>query len=115
MATSTANPRSLKLKSSSKVSFSETGPLPSCPRSEEHTSELQSPCNLVCRLLLEKKKQAHPVPQHAGAPLARDGWQLFDRVGKRRGGALCRVNVVRTPRILRPPRSGPDLTRMRLN
>src|SRR5256885_13127500 len=34
-----------------------TCPLP-CPafRSEEHTSELQSPCNLVCRLLLEKKK-----------------------------------------------------------
>src|SRR2546426_8356576 len=28
-------------------------------RSEEHTSELQSPCNLVCRLLLEKKKNAH--------------------------------------------------------
>src|SRR5205807_4643612 len=27
----------------------------SIPRSEEHTSELQSPCNLVCRLLLEKK------------------------------------------------------------
>src|SRR5256885_8509077 len=27
-----------------------------CIRSEEHTSELQSPCNLVCRLLLEKKK-----------------------------------------------------------
>src|SRR5256885_8851881 len=27
------------------------------PRSEEHTSELHSPCNLVCRLLLEKKKQ----------------------------------------------------------
>src|SRR5205807_6888638 len=26
-----------------------------CRRSEEHTSELQSPCNLVCRLLLEKK------------------------------------------------------------
>src|SRR5256885_7312631 len=33
-------------------------PPPSRPalRSEEHTSELQSPCNLVCRLLLEKKK-----------------------------------------------------------
>src|SRR5256885_9196020 len=31
-------------------------------RSEEHTSELQSPCNLVCRLLLEKKKkQSHVV------------------------------------------------------
>src|SRR5205807_8212550 len=28
-----------------------------CWRSEEHTSELQSPCNLVCRLLLEKKKR----------------------------------------------------------
>src|SRR5256885_8100375 len=32
-------------------------------RSEEHTSELQSPCNLVCRLLLEKKKYtASPDP-----------------------------------------------------
>src|SRR5256885_13138995 len=29
-------------------------------RSEEHTSELQSPCNLVCRLLLEKKKTSDP-------------------------------------------------------
>src|SRR5256885_8263965 len=42
-------------------------------RSEEHTSELQSPCNLVCRLLLEKKKQLialllilpqNIIPQH---------------------------------------------------
>src|SRR5262249_61279164 len=32
-------------------------PLPSKPRSEEHTSELQSLTNLVCRLLLEKKKK----------------------------------------------------------
>src|SRR2546426_1449979 len=32
---------------------------PSIARSEEHTSELQSPCNLVCRLLLEKKKKIH--------------------------------------------------------
>src|SRR5256885_7497638 len=31
-------------------------------RSEEHTSELQSPCNLVCRLLLEKKKTIDRVP-----------------------------------------------------
>src|SRR2546426_6782030 len=30
-------------------------------RSEEHTSELQSPCNLVCRLLLEKKKKQHQL------------------------------------------------------
>src|SRR5256885_3616703 len=34
-----------------------TGLPPRPGRSEEHTSELQSPCNLVCRLLLEKKKQ----------------------------------------------------------
>src|SRR5256885_16330936 len=34
---------------------------PRARRSEEHTSELQSPCNLVCRLLLEKKKKTnHP-------------------------------------------------------
>src|SRR5256885_6736730 len=32
-------------------------------RSEEHTSELQSPCNLVCRLLLEKKKK-HTTKRH---------------------------------------------------
>src|SRR5256885_7512424 len=30
-------------------------------RSEEHTSELQSPCNLVCRLLLEKKKKTQTL------------------------------------------------------
>src|SRR5256885_12465161 len=35
-------------------------------RSEEHTSELQSPCNLVCRLLLEKKKHSPSIPsQHS--------------------------------------------------
>src|SRR5256885_2981845 len=42
-------------------------------RSEEHTSELQSPCNLVCRLLLEKKKKGHGTPAHdhaRGAPVA---------------------------------------------
>src|SRR5256885_7740116 len=33
-------------------------------RSEEHTSELQSPCNLVCRLLLEKKKR-ETISRHA--------------------------------------------------
>src|SRR2546426_2321042 len=37
------------------VGFSVAGPRGR--RSEEHTSELQSPCNLVCRLLLEKKKK----------------------------------------------------------
>src|SRR6266566_9142997 len=33
-------------------------------RSEEHTSELQSPCNLVCRLLLEKKKYNNDPSQN---------------------------------------------------
>src|SRR2546426_2397805 len=42
-------------------------------RSEEHTSELQSPCNLVCRLLLEKKKKKVPPP-HAFPRL----WSLWN-------------------------------------
>src|SRR5258708_10196186 len=37
----------------------------SATRSEEHTSELQSPDHLVCRLLLEKKKQRHSTPSIA--------------------------------------------------
>src|SRR5215467_8970895 len=37
-------------------------------RSEEHTSELQSPCNLVCRLLLEKKKNTCPRTTITGSP-----------------------------------------------
>src|SRR5688500_19419001 len=37
-----------------------------CGRSEEHTSELQSPCNLVCRLLLEKKKVEQRHKRHVG-------------------------------------------------
>src|SRR2546426_8982386 len=39
-------------------------------RSEEHTSELQSPCNLVCRLLLEKKKneKRHHTCDKRGKP-----------------------------------------------
>src|SRR5256885_7528512 len=41
---------------------------PEMGRSEEHTSELQSPCNLVCRLLLEKKKKKHHALQHERHP-----------------------------------------------
>src|SRR2546426_7341111 len=41
-------------------------------RSEEHTSELQSPCNLVCRLLLEKKKTLRHATR--ARPPARAGW-----------------------------------------
>src|SRR5256885_3318900 len=37
-------------------------------RSEEHTSELQSPCNLVCRLLLEKKKNQSLQTNHTPLP-----------------------------------------------
>src|SRR5256885_6786958 len=37
-------------------------------RSEEHTSELQSPCNLVCRLLLEKKKTQTPTTHAVPTP-----------------------------------------------
>src|SRR2546426_1361854 len=49
-------------------------PLPPQERSEEHTSELQSPCNLVCRLLLEKKKKkgsqtySRPQPRSHSRP-----------------------------------------------
>src|SRR5205807_7749605 len=39
-------------------------------RSEEHTSELQSPCNLVCRLLLEKKKKIISRMRGLASPLA---------------------------------------------
>src|SRR2546426_5842436 len=37
-------------------------------RSEEHTSELQSPCNLVCRLLLEKKKHHNELQSSPTIP-----------------------------------------------
>src|SRR2546426_6605230 len=48
-------------------------------RSEEHTSELQSPCNLVCRLLLEKKNAAsRRVPNlygsHKNIPIPHISW-----------------------------------------
>src|SRR5256885_8136675 len=43
------------------------------PRSEEHTSELQSPCNLVCRLLLEKKKTQPAIFHHSLLPAAYPG------------------------------------------
>src|SRR5256885_7728516 len=48
-------------------------------RSEEHTSELQSPCNLVCRLLLEKKKNLRQhvfLPPHPHQPVVVDEHRL---------------------------------------
>src|SRR2546430_6476371 len=48
-----------------------TGFWVSCTRSEEHTSELQSQSNLVCRLLLEKKKHNTPLFATRARPLYR--------------------------------------------
>src|SRR5256885_12435026 len=45
-------------------------------RSEEHTSELQSPCNLVCRLLLEKKKK---TPATTCGPTAQENYLICSR------------------------------------
>src|SRR2546430_4933365 len=59
------------------AAINQPAPSPRCRRSEEHTSELQSQSNLVCRLLLEKKKRPTtdpptPLalqPRHALPPL----------------------------------------------
>src|SRR5205807_3099411 len=59
--------RSFKISSTSR-SEREVG------RSEEHTSELQSPCNLVCRLLLEKKKQGvRATPRRPSGAISPNG------------------------------------------
>src|SRR5256885_293422 len=55
-------------------------------RSEEHTSELQSPCNLVCRLLLEKKKQLRRRLQAQPAPAVRLRCPLLPRRGADQDG-----------------------------
>src|SRR2546426_6591717 len=47
-------------------------------RSEEHTSELQSPCNLVCRLLLEKKNRDLPPSELFGWQVAGSPFPLGD-------------------------------------
>src|SRR5256885_13236583 len=54
-----------------------TRPLGMLMRSEEHTSELQSPCNLVCRLLLEKKKMIFDLPSAPDRQdsLASEDWE----------------------------------------
>src|SRR5256885_11838616 len=49
-----------RCRATATCSSSQDGKCRSRGRSEEHTSELQSPCNLVCRLLLEKKKDDTP-------------------------------------------------------
>src|SRR5438552_12156706 len=56
------------------------GPGPGQVRSEEHTSELQSPDHLVCRLLLEKKKAPHPPRRASGRTRDRVAWRLGIRL-----------------------------------
>src|SRR5256885_9668648 len=63
-ARASTNGNALELIFISGDSGTRNGSLRSPPRSEEHTSELQSPCNLVCRLLLEKKYAS----RHRGLP-----------------------------------------------
>src|SRR3990170_4177664 len=67
--------------------------LPRQPRSEEHTSELQSPDHLVCRLLLEKKK----------LPRDHDRQPSPETESRRRGPRLRRVKELRMSRIVRLP------------
>src|SRR5476649_2537483 len=84
-----------------------------CPRSEEHTSELQSHSDLVCRLLLEKKKITHeskPVDRPVTRLSKRMTWNLC--LARSSISALCQI-VSCPPRpmiffflmIRRPPRS----------
>src|ERR1022692_3597047 len=93
------------------------GSCPWAPRSEEHTSELQSPCNLVCRLLLEKKKKAL-LPHYPSCSFCQltSPWSARSicvcSTPRRRGGNVCHVHVQRKMgpfffflMIRRPPRS----------
>src|SRR5256885_12998046 len=59
-------------RDSNEFELYDTGLVDIMERSEEHTSELQSPCNLVCRLLLEKKKnEAYQRLSQGLAPMKR--------------------------------------------
>src|SRR3989454_12270620 len=60
---------------------------PAARRSEEHTSELQSPCNLVCRLLLEKKKKTKKSCRSPRRSWSGTITRLTDLADK--GGVLC--------------------------
>src|SRR5256885_12771702 len=65
-------------------------------RSEEHTSELQSPCNLVCRLLLEKKKKINnqPTTSHGLSPTKlRPFTTIFTSTPRSFSGSQLRASV----------------------
>src|ERR1022692_2406642 len=63
-------------------------------RSEEHTSELQSPCNLVCRLLLEKKIHESDLSVPTDG---RSSW-ILDDMAPRREASLVFLMIRRPPR-----------------
>src|SRR6516162_5040173 len=86
----------------------------SVSRSEEHTSELQSPCNLVCRLLLEKKKKhvQAPAGDPKDLPTRKRGPRIFLRLRRNHLSRRCHKPGERCSRdclfflmIRRPPRS----------
>src|SRR6202522_3024397 len=58
-----------------------SSPAARAPRSEEHTSELQSPIHLVCRLLLEKKNTVSWVASDCGAGCGEVSWGVWGGVG----------------------------------
>src|SRR5256885_7229892 len=80
-------------------------------RSEEHTSELQSPCNLVCRLLLEKKKKPSLEPLSLNVYDPRHGrnydfFQILDQISHRclpDSSLLRHAAVDRTPTRTQAP------------
>src|SRR5256886_3023448 len=81
---------------SSRLSFPSAIARPT--RSEEHTSELQSQSNLVCRLLLEKKKLGPPETRAPAQWL-----QHLGGTGLHEGPPGVRTRVVRPPVFLPPP------------
>src|SRR5256885_6996579 len=67
-------------------------------RSEEHTSELQSPCNLVCRLLLEKKTRCLPRAAAAAPGARRPGDDLIPAASTRGLTPDQSIHHVRCPK-----------------
>src|ERR1039457_4925516 len=67
-------------------------------RSEEHTSELQSPCNLVCRLLLEKKNNARVAIDIEGLPeMPCAGLRISDVIASAQTGLIFFFSDARDP------------------
>src|SRR2546430_13042378 len=82
-------------------------------RSEEHTSELQSQSNLVCRLLLEKKNILHQRPLHFNAPPHSQDPVLEPPTAKRPPAQLLRrhyAHLLELSHILSPRHSLTDMT-----